>query len=66
MIEEFVKFTADEPIADVKCPVCQEEIVAGMDLFRLDCEGRHLICVKCAHGWFKDHKTCPTCRHEFA
>lgn len=32
---------------------------------RLDCDGKHEFCRKCIEGWFKEHTTCPLCRHQF-
>ena len=48
-----------------QCVVCLDDLEVGTKMVRLDCHVDHYFCKTCAHGWFKDHKTCPTCRRVF-
>ena len=64
-IEKFEHFAADESLEGEQCLVCMKELGSGTQMVRLDCYVSHYLCKICADTWFKDHKTCPTCRHEF-
>ena len=63
IIQQFERFTADESFVGDQCVICMEEIELGRNMMRLNCDGQH--CHVCIERWFKDHKTCPTCRHAF-
>ena len=48
-----------------ECPVCLEEVQAGMIWVRLKCDDRHSICKTCANRMFKEmFSKCPVCRGE--
>ena len=64
-IQQFEQFTADESFVDDQCVICMEDIEIGRNMMRLDCDGQHTFCQVCIERWFDEHKTCPTCRHEF-
>ena len=64
-IERFEHFRADESLVGERCLVCMKDLESGTQMVRLDCYVSHYLCKICADTWFKDHKTCPTCRHEF-
>ena len=64
-IQQFEQFTADESFVGDQCVICMEEIEIGRNMMRLDCDGQHAFCQVCIERWFENHKTCPTCRHEF-
>ena len=64
-IERFEHFDADESLVGETCLVCMNDLEVGTKMVRLDCHVDHYLCKVCAHGWFKDHNTCPTCRHVF-
>ena len=64
-IEKFEHFTADESLVGEKCLICMSDLEIGMEMVRLDCHVDHIWCKVCVKKWFKDHKTCPTCRHAF-
>ena len=64
-ISKFEHFTADESLAGEQCLICMDELTIGTQMVRLDCHVDHILCKKCVDKWFKDHKTCPTCRHVF-
>ena len=64
-IERFEHFDADESMVGEQCLICMDDLEVGTKMVRLDCHIDHYLCQKCAHGWFKDHNTCPTCRHVF-
>ena len=64
-IQKFQQFPADESLVGEKCSVCQDEIVVGRRMMRLDCDGQHIYHQDCIKGWFADHNTCPNCRHNF-
>ena len=65
-IEQFEKFNADESLVGDQCPVCLIEVSLGDEFLSLGCHKKHFLCEGCAHGWFRNHKTCPICRHVFA
>ena len=65
-IGNFEKFAADESLVGDECPVCLAEVSLGDEFLHLGCHKKHFLCEGCAHGWFKNHKTCPICRHVFA
>ena len=64
-IQQFEQFTADESFVGDQCVICMGEIEIGRNMMRLDCDGQHTFCQVCIERWFDEHKTCPTCRHEF-
>ena len=64
-IERFEHFRADETLVGEQCLVCMKDLEIGTLMVRLDCHVSHFLCKICANTWFKDNKTCPTCRHEF-
>ena len=64
-IEEFQHFDADQSMLSDRCIFCLSDLKVGMQMVRLDCHVDHYLCRVCASGWFKDHNTCPSCRHEF-
>ena len=64
-IQKFQHFAADESLVGERCLVCMNDLIIGMQMVRLDCHVNHILCKTCAEKWFKDHKTCPNCRHEF-
>ena len=64
-IRKFQRFDADESMIGEQCIVCMNDLVVGTKMVRLDCHVDHYLCKTCAYGWFKNHKTCPTCRHKF-
>ena len=64
-IERFEQFDADESMVGEQCLICMDDLKVGTKMVRLDCHVDHYLCQKCAIGWFKDHNTCPTCRHVF-
>ena len=64
-IQRFERFTAGESFVGDQCVICMEDIEIGRNMLRLDCDGQHTFCQVCIEKWFANHKTCPTCRHEF-
>ena len=64
-IGEFKNFVSDQTMLSDRCIICLDDLKVGMQMVRLDCHVDHYLCRVCADGWFKDHNTCPTCRHEF-
>ena len=64
-IARFEHFDADESMVGKQCLVCLDYLEAGRRMVRLSCHIDHYLCKVCADGWFKDHRTCPTCRHQF-
>ena len=64
-IEKFEHFTADESLVGEQCLICMNDLEFGMEMVRLDCHVDHILCKVCVKKWFKNHKTCPTCRHAF-
>ena len=64
-IERFQQFRAGESMVGERCVVCLDDLVVGKQMVRLDCHVDHYLCEACALGWFKEHNTCPHCRHEF-
>ena len=64
-IQQFEQFTADESFVGEQCVICMGDIEIGRNMMRLDCDGQHTFCQVCIERWFDEHKTCPTCRHEF-
>ena len=64
-IQQCEQFTADESFVGNQCVICMEDIEIGRNMMRLDCDGQHTFCQVCIERWFDEHKTCPTCRHEF-
>ena len=64
-IEKFEHFKADDIHISGKCPICMENIEIGMELVRLDCDGRHTICKDCVYKWFECSNSCPICRTVF-
>jgi len=48
----------------IQCSVCQDYFNIGEKALSLPCE--HLYHIDCIMPWFKEHNTCPTCRHELA
>ena len=64
-IQKFQHFDADESLVGEQCLVCMSDLKIGTPMVRLDCHVDHILCKTCVEKWFKDHKTCPTCRHEF-
>ena len=64
-IEKFEHFTADESLVGEQCLVCMNDLEIGMEIVRLDCHVDHILCKVCVAKWFKNHKTCPTCRQKF-
>ena len=65
-IREFEHVRADESMAGEQCIVCLDDLEVGTKMVRLDCHVDHYLCETCAYSWFRHHKTCPTCRHEFS
>ena len=65
-IENFEHFDADESMVGERCIICMDDLEVGTKMVRLDCHVDHYLCQKCANSWFKDHKTCPTCRRVFS
>jgi len=61
-IEVFEHFQAD---GGQKCQVCMDDLEIGRSMIRLDCDGKHSMCEKCAHQWFSNHNTCHVCRKVF-
>ena len=61
----FQQFDADESMFDEQCIVCMNDLEIGTKMVRLDCHVSHYLCKVCAYRWFKDHNTCPICRHVF-
>ena len=64
-IKKFEHFTADESLVGEQCLICMNDLEIGMEMVRLDCHVDHILCKVCVEKWFENHKTCPTCRHEF-
>ena len=64
-ITEFEHFEADESMAGEQCLVCMDDLEVGTKMVRLDCHVDHYLCETCAYSWFRNHKTCPTCRRQF-
>ena len=64
-IEKFEHFTADESLVGEQCLICMNDLEFGMEMVRLDCHVDHILCKVCVAKWFKNHKTCLTCRHAF-
>ena len=64
-ILKFEHFAADESLVGENCLVCMSDLIIGMQMVRLSCHVDHILCKTCVDKWFEDHKTCPTCRHEF-
>ena len=64
-IDMFQSFDADESIVGEQCIVCMNDLEIGTKMVRLDCHVDHYLCKVCADRWFKDHNTCPNCRHAF-
>ena len=64
-IQQFHQFEAGQSQVGERCSVCQDDIVVGRRLMRLDCDGQHVFHQDCVEGWFADHNTCPNCRHVF-
>ena len=64
-IARFEHFDADESMVGKQCLVCLDYLEVGRRMVRLSCHIDHYLCKVCADGWFKDHRTCPTCRHQF-
>ena len=64
-IGRFQNFDADESMVGEQCIVCMNDLEIGTKMVRLDCHVDHYLCKVCADRWFKDHKTCPNCRHAF-
>ena len=64
-IEKFEHFKADDTHISGKCPICMENIEIGMELVRLDCDGRHTTCKECVYKWFECSNSCPICRTVF-
>ena len=64
-IAKFEHFTADESLVGEKCIVCLDELEVGTKMVRLDCHVSHFLCNTCTDAWFKNHITCPLCKHVF-
>ena len=64
-IANFEHYAADESLVGEQCLVCMKDLEVGTQMVRLDCQCTHYLCKNCAETWFKDHKSCPTCRQEF-
>ena len=64
-IDKFEHFTADESLVGEQCLICMNDLEIGIEMVRLDCHVDHILCKVCVEKWFKNHKTCPTCRHAF-
>ena len=64
-IGRFQHFDADESMVGQHCIVCMSDLEVGTKMVRLDCHVDHYLCKTCTDGWFKGHRTCPTCRHAF-
>ena len=64
-IRRFQLFTADETHVGDQCSICIEDVKVGRRMRRLSCDGRHAFCQDCIEGWFREHNTCPLCRHAF-
>jgi len=64
-IEKFEHFQADGSFADQQCQVCLDDLEVGRCMVRLDCDGKHSMCEKCAYQWFSNHNTCHVCRKVF-
>ena len=64
-IEKFQHFDVDESMVGEQCIVCLSDLKIGTQMVRLDCHVDHYLCKTCTNVWFKDHNTCPTCRHTF-
>ena len=64
-IRRFHLFTADETHVGDQCSICIEDVKVGRRMRRLSCDGRHAFCQDCIEGWFREHNTCPLCRHAF-
>ena len=64
-IEKFEHFTADESLVGEQCLICMNDLEIGMEMVRLYCHVDHILCKVCVEKWFKNHKTCPTCRQAF-
>ena len=65
IVQKFKKFTADDSFVDEQCVICMEDVEIDRNMMRLNCDGQHTFCQVCIEKWFDNHKTCPTCRHEF-
>ena len=63
-IQKFEQFDADESMVGKRCIVCMNDLEIGTKMIRLDCHVDHYFCKVCADRWFKDHSTCPLCRHD--
>ena len=63
-IRQFETFRTTEQQSG-ECSICFEDLEVGKNMLRLDCEGKHEFCQTCIEGWFKNHSTCPLCRHQF-
>lgn len=48
-----------------QCQVCMDDLEIGRSMIRLDCDGKHSMCEKCAYQWFSSHNTCHVCRKVF-
>ena len=64
-IERFEHFTAGETLVGEQCVVCHKDLEIETQMVRLDCHINHYLCKTCTDSWFKNHATCPTCRHKF-
>ena len=64
-IGKFEHFVADESLVGDQCLVCMSDLEIGTQMVRPDCHVSHYLCKICADTWFKDHKSCPTCREVF-
>ena len=60
-IRQFDTFEADDSFFG---DVCLEDVDLGRMMVLLDC--KYVVCLRCVENWFAVHKTCPTCRHQFA
>ncbi|KAH7687438.1 Zinc finger RING/FYVE/PHD-type protein [Dioscorea alata] len=62
--QEFLESLVTEVLHDqkevMKCMVCLEELVAGMEVKRLPCS--HCFHGECIDGWFAWRDSCPLCR----
>ena len=64
-IQKFEHFSADQSLVGEQCLICTDDLQVGTQMVRLDCHVDHILCKKCVDKWFKDNKTCPSCRREF-
>ena len=64
-IGKFKHFAADESLVGERCLVCMNDLEVGTPMVRLDCHVDHILCKTCVDTWFKDNKSCPTCRQVF-